>query len=361
MSDWLRRWRDEEGDVRVLGFVRLALGVLLLLNAVREARELATGYFGDAFHWPILPEALVPSRGVYAGVVAAQLGLALLVVAGPRARESLLASAALGTYVILCDRLQYHHNRWALFSYCALLAFAPCDRSFRLGRSSGPPTGALWAARLAQLQVSIVYLASGGSKLLDADWRGGQVLLERFRLYGGLAEASGVPAPLVAFMTRPLVTAPLSLFAIATELFLVIGPWSRRTRVGALWWGVWFHLAIEATSRVEGFTWLTLAMYALFVTPETHCRRLAFDADRAWARAVARAVRGLDWFARFEIVPVSRGATVDRGVVVYRRDGTEAAGLAGFAAVARCTPLLFPLWAPLAVFARLTGRKAGAA
>jgi hypothetical protein len=353
VRDALLRWRDEEGDVRTLGLVRVAFGLLLLWNAVRAARELAAGYFGDVFHWSILPEALVPSRGVYVAIVAAQIALALVVVAGPRSRDALLASALLGGWVLLCDRLGYHHNRYALFAYAAILAFAPCDRSFRIGPAPGPPVGPLWAARLAQLQISIVYLASAGAKLLDADWRGGQVLLERFHLYGDRAVAAGVPASLVAWAARPQVTGPLALLAIATELFLAAGLWSRRTRVFALWWGVWFHFIIEASSRVEGFTWLTLAVYALFVTPEAGARRLLFDAGRPAGRAAAHAVAALDWFARFEI---SATATAGRGVVVERRDGTRSTGLAALAMVARCTPLLFPLWAPLAVAARVARR-----
>jgi hypothetical protein len=264
----LRRWRDEQGDVTVLGAVRVALGVLLLANALRAAGELRLGYFGDAFHWALLPEALVPSRQVYSVLVLGQLVLAVLVVVGVRARDALLASALLGTYVLLCDRLEYHHNRWALFCYAGLLAFAPCDRSFRLTRSLGSRIGPLWAARLAQIQVSLIYLASGGAKLLDPDWRSGRVLLERFHLYAQTLDGSGIHAWLVAQVSRPDVAALLAALAIGTELFLAVGLWSRRTRVFALGWGILFHLAIEATSRVEGFTWLTLAVYALFLTPD---------------------------------------------------------------------------------------------
>jgi hypothetical protein len=42
------------------------------------------------------------------------------------------------------------------------------------------------------------------------------------------------------------------------------------------------------------------------------------------------------------------------GLVVVDRDGSRATGLRAVALVARCTPLLFPLWAPLALAASLT-------
>jgi len=37
-----------------------------------------------------------------------------------------------------------------------------------------------------------------------------------------------------------------------------------------------------------------------------------------------------------------------------RRDGSRATGIRAFAMVARCVPILFPLWAPLALIASLT-------
>jgi uncharacterized integral membrane protein len=355
--DAIHRWRDEVGDAYVLGLVRVVLGLLLFANALRAAHEVQSEYFGDVFHWPIIPEGLVPSRAVYAVLVVAQVLLSALVVAGYRARGALFASAGLGAYVLLCDRLQYHHNRWALFCYSLLLSLAPCDRSFF---AAGPPPGIrigpLWAARLAQLQLSLIYVASGGSKLLDADWRAGRVVLERFHLYGHHAVASGVPQRVVDWFQEPGVASALSKLAIATELFLAIALWSRHARVFALWWGLWFHLIIEATSRVEGFTWLTLAIYALFATPDVRARKLFFDASRVRGRLLARAVSMLDWLARFEIRPWAPD-DIRRGhvIVIIRRDGTLATGVRALAMVTRCTPL-FPLWAPVALLASFTER-----
>jgi hypothetical protein len=350
------RWRDELGDTYVLGAVRVALGLLLFANGLRAVRELQQGYFADAFHWPMLPESLVPSRTGYAALVVAQVLLAVLVVAGYRARAALFASALAGTYVLLCDRLQFHHNRWALFCYSLLVALSPCDRSFYVaGEPSPTRTGPLWAARLAQLQVSIIYIASGGWKLFDPDWRAGRVLRERFHLFGSEAIASGVPAGVVEWLSQPDTASALAKLAIATELFLAVGLWVPRTRVFALWWGVGFHLVVEATSRVEGFTWLTLAVYALFATPDVRARKLFYDSARLRGRATARLVLLLDWLARFEVrawAPddVKKG----HAVVIVRRDGTHATGLGALAMIARATPLLFPLWGPLAFIASFT-------
>jgi hypothetical protein len=358
----IRAWQTELGDTYVLGLVRAALGVFLLANAVRAAGELRAGYFGDFFHWPLIPEWLVVPRSGYYALVAAQVLLSALVVLGGRgARAALLASAVLGAYVLACDRLGFHNNRWALFCYSALVALSPCDRSFCLARgregirgeavgaSSSARVGPLWAARLAQVQLCIIYLASGGSKLLDGDWRGGQVLHERFRLSEGDALSAGIPPGVVEILSRADVAHALATMAIATELLLAGALWARRTRAVALWWGVGFHLVIQATSRVETFTWLTLAIYALFATPDVGGRTLLFDASLRSGRAAARAVRWLDWLARFRCEAMSAPGAGGAAVVVVDRDGTRATGAGVLVSIARCTPLLFPLWGPLAI------------
>jgi hypothetical protein len=90
------------------------------------------------------------------------------------------------------------------------------------------------------------------------------VLLERFHLYGSQAIAAGVPAALMNALAQPAAASLLAKGAIATELFLAFGLWPVRTRLFALCWGTGFHLVIEATSRVESFTWLVLASYLVF-------------------------------------------------------------------------------------------------
>jgi vitamin K-dependent gamma-carboxylase-like protein len=355
MLVFVRRWRDEVGSTYVLGEVRVALGVLLFWNAWRAAREFEQGYFGDVFHWPIVPESFVPSHALYANIVLAQLLLAALVVAGRGARLALFLSAVAGIYLLCCDRMQFHHNRWALFCYAWLLSLSPCDRSLAVGRPKSTTVGPLWAARLAQVQVSIVYLASGGSKLLDADWRSGLVILERIRLHMAATVSQGLPVRVLDGLSRPEVASGLAKLAIATELGLAVGLWLPHARVFALWWGVCFHLTIEATSSVEGFTWLTLAIYALFATPDVRARKFFYDASRLRGRLAGRAVSWLDWLARFEVKPwapddVRKG----RSVVVVRRDGTYATGVRALAMIARCVPSMFVLWAPLALVASFT-------
>ncbi len=359
MRDFFARLRTETGDPYVLGLVRVCVGAFLFWHALSAARELsALGYFGDGFYMPFL-DALsgrAPARGVFVGILALRILLGAMIVVGLAARPALLASALLGLYVLLLDRLQFHHNRYTLLVFAFLLSFTRCDQSLSVAATPGPRLESpLWAVRLMQVQVSLVYLASGGSKLLDRDWREGLVLGDRLLRFGEQAVARGVPAGFVHFLQEPQVSSGLAKLAISTELFLCVALWLRKSRVFALWWGVMFHLTIELTSSVEIFTWLMLALYALFVTHDVRARKLFYNPRRMKGVAWGWTVRLLDWFLRFDV----RAWTPDEvqgghSIVVVRRDGSLATGVRALAMIARTVPLLFPLWGPLALVASFT-------
>lgn len=353
------RFRDEIEDGFALGPVRFALGALLGWQALSAADDLAKlGYFGDMFHVAMIPDAFVPSGRVYAVTLAARVCLAVMVAIGIWARPALGASAVLGFWSLLCDRNQFHHNRYSLFCYALLLAFTPCDRSWRAhgGEVLVPRRGPFWAVRLLQVQVSIVYLASGGSKLLDSDWRDGLVLGDRIARHAHLAVAAGVPRRIVDTLAQPDVASAMAKMAIMTELVLCVALWLGPTRVIALWWGLWFHIAIQATSKVEGFSILALTMYGVFVTPDYRERTLRFDPSRFWGRLAGNVVPALDWFARFKVEPWEPDDQRGHSVVVIRRDGERATGVRAFAMITRCIPILFVIWAPVAFLSSFTKR-----
>jgi hypothetical protein len=354
----IRRFRDEQEDGYVLGPVRAAIGAMLGLHALVASQELATlGYFGDLFHVPMIPDALVPSARVYAVVLALRVCLAVGVAIGIWARPGLALSALLGLWLLLCDRNQFHHNRYSLYCFALLLSLTPCDRSWRGVEPAVPEPrrGPWWGVRLMQLQVSLVYLASGGSKLLDPDWRDGLVLADRIARYGPVAVSRGVPRGIIDVLARPDIASGTAKIAIMTELFLCVALWFRPARVIALWWGLWFHLVIQITSNVETFSLLAVALYGVFVTPDYRERKLRFDPSRFWGRFAA-VVPLFDWFARFEVQPWEPDDQPGHSIVVIRRDGDRATGIRAFAMMTRCLPILFPLWAPVALLASFTRR-----
>lgn len=355
MTSALARFAHSTGDGYVLGPVRAAVGALLGWHALGAAQELVqVGYFGDVFHVSMLPEILVPSHRMYAVVVALRMCLAVMVTIGVWARPSLALSALLGLWVLLCDRLQFHHNRYSLDCYALLLSLTPCDRSWRATETLEPRTGPFWAVHLAQLQVSLVYLASGGSKLLDPDWRSGVVLADRVVRHAHLAVAAGVPKRAVDLLASPDVASAVAKLAITTEIVLCVALWLRPTRVIALWWGIWFHAIIQATSNVETFSLLTVAMYGVFATPDYAARRLRFDPSRPWGKIAGAAVPLLDWLGRFDVKPWEPDDQPGHSLVVERRDGTRVTGIRAFCMLTRCLPLLFPIWAPVALLASFT-------
>jgi len=349
------RFRDEVASGLVLGPVRAVLGILLGWHALVAAEEVGRlGYFGDVFHMPMVPDALVPSPRLYALVVAARVCLAVMITIGIWSRPALALSASLGVWMLLCDRLQFHHNRYSLFCYAFLLSLTPCDRTWRATDALEPPAGPFWGVRLAQLQVSILYLASGGSKLLDPDWRSGLVLADRIARHAHLAVAAGVPRGVVDTLARPDVASALAKLAIMTELVVCVALWLKATRVVALWWGLWFHVIIHFTAQVETFTFLQLAMYGVFVTPDAHVRKLYYDPTRAWGKVPGVLVPLFDWFGRFEVKAWEPDRERGHAVVVVRRDGGRVTGIRAFAMLTRCLPVLFPLWAPVALVASFT-------
>ena len=344
-----RGWLDGRiGDCHALAAARIAFGVLLLLQTREMAIEqLDEGYFASHFHLPFIPERFVPNVHTYTMLLAAQAVCAVLVIVGHVARPALLFSGGAIAYEMLCDRLHFHHNRWALACYAILLSMTPCDHARALGASTDPPraTGDLWAVRLAQLQVSIIYVASASAKLFDRDWRSGHVLLGRFVRYGHEAVASGVPEGVVAFFQQEAVASVLAKGAIATELFLAFALLSTRYRIAAIFVGLCFHAAIELSSRVELFSFTTFAAYLLFATPDARARSLRYDPSRRGAVVLAWCVRALDWLARFDVRPWDPdGIAKGRSFVVTDRDGKPRTGARGSVALLRGLPLGFPIW-----------------
>jgi hypothetical protein len=268
----LAAWRDEVGDVQRLGLVRVVMGFFLFRQALHDVEHAtAFGYFGTQFHIPIVPEWLVPSPGAFAALEATMMVLGALVVVGVAARMSLFLSAVAGIFLLLCDRMRYHHHIYTLYLFALLLAFAPCDRSWARGRRFPPDEerlGPLWAMRLLQLQLSIIYLASGGSKLLDPDWRAGRVLVDRLAHNAPAAIARGVPRALMSLLTTPVAGHLLAAGAIATELGIAVALWHPRTRRLAAFAGIAFHVVIDLTAGVDVFSWLSILVLYLFATYE---------------------------------------------------------------------------------------------
>jgi hypothetical protein len=347
----LRRLRDQEGDTTLLAIARAGFGLLLLNEAWLARQQLVeAGFFGGYFHQPFLPESLVPSEGVYQALIGAQFVVAVLVVAGRAARPALLAAAGLLLTTMLCDRLWFHHYRHTMAAFCTLLAFSPCDRHLVVGRPSDAALRPLWAQNALKAQVSVMYLASGGSKLFDPEWSGGRMMLQMVRPFVRNARDHGLPTVLADAMQTPLGASFMAKGAITTELALAVLLWWPRTRKAALWVALCFHLAISQMTPVRLFTMEMLLVLMLFSTPDAGARILRYDPERH--RSV-NIVEGLDWLRRFKLAPTTGGP-----LVVVTRDGEEKRGLRAAAEIAGALPMTFLFWPLVVALAALTRKRA---
>jgi hypothetical protein len=347
----LRELRDHVGDTYLLAMVRVGFGLLLGNEAWLATQDfLHAGYFGNHFHEPYLPEWLVPSEGLYQGVLAAQWVAAALVVLGRGARPALLVAASLLIYVVLCDRLWYHHYRHTMAAFCTLLAFAPCDRHLVPGRAPVEGPAPIWAQVAMKAQVSVMYLTSAGTKLLDPDWRGGLMMRGMVANFARLMHGRGVPVEVLDLMRTPIGASLLAKGAITTELSLAVLLWWPRTRRLALWVGLLFHLSITLMTPVRLFTAEMLLVYLLFCTPDSRARVVRFDPDKHAAQNV---VDALDWLQRFRLDP-QKGASF----AIVARDGTELHGPQALAEAAGALPAVFVLWPLLAIVAAADSARA---
>ena len=328
--------------------VRVFFGLLLCVQSAMAIREYGrSGYFAEHFHIPDIPEALIAPRSLYVGLLAARLIAALLLVFGRTVRLAAAVSGLLLIHSFLSDRLQFHHNRYSLALFALLLALcAP------RGRGREPvSTFPIW---LARVQVSLIYLASSGSKLLDPDWRCGVVLADRITRHTAEAIGRGVPSAVLSLLSSPRGSSLLALITIGTELAIAVLLWNRRWRKRAIYLGLGFHLMIEITSRVELFSWVMLAAYGFFVTPDVEARTIHYE-NRGVARALASLLRVVDWFGRFQLVPFEPDAITPKGqaLVLTDRDERRYVGKQLLARTASSIPVLFPLWPMFALWARV--------
>jgi hypothetical protein len=230
-------------------------------------------------------------------------------------------------------------------AFCALLAFTPCDRHFVVGRPADERPAPLWARNAILAQISVMYVASGGSKLFDPEWRGGRMMHGMIRGFARMMRDRGVPGGLVDAMQSPLAASLLAKGAITTELALAVLLWWPRSRKLAVWVGLVFHLAISQMTPVRLFTIEMLLVYLLWTTPDARARTVRYDPER---HAFAGVIESLDWLRRFTLAPAA-----DSAFVVVDRDGREKRGIRAAAEVFGALPALFFAWPLVALLSRL--------
>lgn len=267
----LGRVVDATGDLRLIGLMRAAFGVIVIIHFWPDLT--ADRLPVERFHEPWWSWWPVPGPATYRFLLWMAVVAGVLMIVGVLARAATAAAFTLVLYLLIVDLNGFAHNRafltWMLFG----LALLPNDRAWAapalLARRRGEPLdtiGLTWPVVMLRVMASGVYLASGATKLLDSAWRSGLVLWDRM-----LRFEHSIPAAFDGWIHEMLTSRwfhrVLSPAAIATELFLAFGLWFPRTRRVALAVAIAFHVSIEITARVQTFSYSALAALLIWLVP----------------------------------------------------------------------------------------------
>jgi hypothetical protein len=346
-------------SMRAMALLRILVAPIVLLHLRPLLEDAWRGdTYRDHFHeayaswYPQLP------RTVYIGLLWMAAFAAVAMVVGFRARAATITVWAVVTYDLFLSTTNFHNNRAYLVLVLAALAVTPCDRELSLdawlarrrGDPPRPTTSPGWPLWLLRFEAATVYGASGLSKLLDPDWFSGEVTWHRLVRTRHLLDASVLPPWAVDVLTDRSFNTVSAKFVVATELFIAVGLWSRRTRDAAVWVAVAFHVAIQLSASVEVFSYLAVAALVIWSVPSTRDRVLLVDPARH--RAFVAVVAALDWLARFRIEPAP-----GRPFTLVDRDGRTSTGWRAVAMTSSRLPVVASFALPVVALGRLTRRR----
>ncbi|PVZ13272.1 HTTM domain-containing protein [Actinomycetospora cinnamomea] len=148
------------------------------------------------------------------------------------------------------------------------------------------PRRAPWALRLAQIQLSVIYVSTVWEKAGGARWRDGTAVSYAVRI----GEVSRVPVP--SFVTGSPLLAELATYGtLAAELAIGVLVWNRAARPWVLALGVLLHLSIEITLAVGFFSLTIVTLYLAFLPPDRAEQVLRWVRDRVGCRGRRRPTR----------------------------------------------------------------------
>lgn len=173
---------------------------------------------------------------------------------------------------------------WLMLAPCNQVWSLDAKRSPELRKDTVPP----WAVRVLQIQMCMMYTATGFAKLKGGwhgTWLQGTSLHYVFNDLGLIRWSyAQLPVPF-------WISLPLNYVALAWEVLfipLVLIPFTRRF---ALFYGLLFHIVIYLTLEVGWFSFYSMALYPVWLTdtwltqdwPVWRARISGWLAERGWA------------------------------------------------------------------------------
>ncbi|MGE0878399.1 MAG: HTTM domain-containing protein [Acidimicrobiia bacterium] len=278
VTRWARRFDelfDERGSLGAVLAMRAIFGLIVVVHFSAVVSEPQAPI--ERFHvpwWSWVPE---PSPVLYYAI--SWLGIVAGIAMAIGLWSRLSTAVALVTLLALMvqDIGSFHHNRafLSLMLFGLVLipsggAFWPVKAVTLRGRNATLVDGPLWPVYLMRVLHSSIYLASGGTKWFDADWRSGRTLWARVSYYQSYIPAEWMRSTLLSRGFWSL-AAPV---VLATELVIGFGLWPRRTRVVAMVLAVVFHVSIALTASVQTFSLSGITALLLWFAVPTGARRV---------------------------------------------------------------------------------------
>lgn len=353
---------DWTGDGRSVAVLRIALGPITLLHLRPFLEDARAGVaYHDHFWHPFVSWFPELPLAVWSAMLWVGAGAAVLMTVGLWTRWATATAFTVVAVNLLLSTTHFRHNRTFLAILLGGVALMASGRVLsldawwarrRTGRTA-PATIALWPLWLLRVQVTLVYLASGISKLVDPDWISGLVLWDRVVRYRHVLEPTPLPGWAVDLLNERWFHYLLGPAAVATELLIAVGLWFGRTRLAAVWLAVVFHVMIEVSAAVEVFSLAALAALSIWVTPTTRDRVMLVGGTGWLSTAVPPLLRAGDWYGRFRVERTGARGPLVR---VLDRDGTTSAGPEALGLLLSRLPLTFPVAGPYRAVRRVVRR-----
>jgi hypothetical protein len=266
---------------RTIAVVRVVVGLVAFVQLRPiAAAGLRGDTFHDRFHEPFLDPLFrfVPMLGptAFTALVVAGAVAAVSMAAGAATKASTIITATAVGYHLLVSTTHLHNNRAYLFAVLVGVSLAPAGRSWsvdrwwrrRRGLEPLPEVMPGWPLWLLRFECSLVYAASGVSKLLDPDWFGGTVTWGRVVTQEAMLRASVLPEFAQDLLLDRSFHTVAAKIVVLTELFVAGGLWWRRTRPWAVATAIGFHVAIEASASVQTFSYLAVGVLVVWADPD---------------------------------------------------------------------------------------------
>ena len=365
-------WVDAVGSLRAIELLRIAVGPLTIAHLWPFLEDAVRGFvYSDRFYQPYFAWYPEVPGDVYVALLWLAVGAATAVSFGVATRWTAAYTAGFVAYNLFLSRTYFWHNRAFLLVMLVGVAVLPLGRWWsvdaalraRRGREIDRSDKPLWPILLIRFEVVVVFLASGWSKLVDPDWWGGTVTQLRVVQWRHVAAASGVPDGVLDVLATQGFHVWFAKVAVLTELAIGVGLLYRRTRMGAIWIAVIFHISIEIVASVQVFSFAALAALVIWITPSDGDRTVILRGQSASSRVISFVVRRLDWTGRFRLERADLPGPV---VTLIDRDGTTTYGAAATRVILSRIPMTFMLAAPFnlsgvrTVWDRALGRAPGA-